>query len=233
LEEAAATRKPAPERKRKLDEAVVYATAHRIRIEALSIMNDAKASPNEIAVVLGEDLSAVSHHIRELYGDGSIESAGTTKRRNATEHFYRAVTLPYVTSDEYGGMSPNERREIAGLIVQAIMAETLAALRVGKMEREREPWLTWQAVPVDEEGEQEVAELMQETYDKVDDIKARNANRLVAARAKAQKEGEEPLPVGTTEIIALMSFERSRAGRPDLGYPPLSVDLAVKYHALK
>lgn len=225
MEKAAeATRKPAGKRKRVTDEAVFYATAHRIRIEALSMMNDGKTSPNEIAEFLGEKLPAVSHHIRELFDSGCIESAGTIKRRNATEHFYRAVTLPYVTSEEYQAMSPEERREIAALIVQAIMAETLAALRLGKMEGKREPWLTWQAVPVDAEGEQEVAEFMQETYDKADDIKARNANRLAKARAKAQEEGEEPLPAGRTEIVVLMSYERSREGRPDLGYPALSVD---------
>jgi len=224
LEQAVATRKPATKRKRTLDDAVVYATAHRIRIEALSIMNDAKTSPTEIAKILDEDLSAVSHHIRALFEDGSIESAGTAKRGSATEHFYRAVTLPYVTSEEYEGMSPADRREIAGLIVQAIMAETLAALRVGKMEGKREPWLTWQAVPVDEEGEKEISKLMQETYDKADDIKVRNAHRFSAAQTKARKMGQEPPPPGTTEIVALMSYERSRAGRPDLGYPPLSVD---------
>lgn len=208
-----ALRKPMEDRKRRLDDAVVFATAHKIRIEALSIMNDAKASPIEIARILGEDLSVVSHHIRELYGDGSIESAGTLRVRNATEHFYRAVTLPYVTSAEYAAMTSPERREVACLIVQAIVAETLAALQKGKMEMDCEPWLTWQAVPVDAEGKYEVIELMQETYDRFDAIKARNANRIALTN--------EP---GKTEIVALMSFERSRAGRPDLGYPPLSVD---------
>jgi hypothetical protein len=225
LENAAkATRKPVGKRKRVTDEAMVYATAHRIRIEALSMMNDGKTSPNEIAEFLGEKLPAVSHHIRELFDSGCIESAGTLKRRNATEHFYRAVTLPYVSSEEYQAMSPEERREIAALIVQAIMAETLAALRLGKMEGKREPWLTWQGVPVDAEGEQEVAELMQETYERVEDIKARNTNRFAAVRAEAQEEGREPLSVGKTEIVVLMSYERSRDGRPDLGYPALSVD---------
>jgi hypothetical protein len=132
--------------------------------------------------------------------------------------------LPYVTSEEYQAMSPAERREIAGLIVQAIMAETLAALRLGKMEGKREPWLTWQGVPIDDEGGVEIAELMEETYEKADDIKARNANRLAEARSKAQEEGTKPLPTGRTEIVVLMSFERSREGRPDVGYPTLSLD---------
>lgn len=80
MEKAAeATRKPAAKRKRVTDEAVFYATAHRIRIEALSMMNDGKTSPNEIAEFLGEKLPAVSHHIRELFDSGCIESAGTNQ----------------------------------------------------------------------------------------------------------------------------------------------------------
>lgn len=221
---ATAIRKKLTERARDADEAVVYATAHRIRVEALSIMNDGKASPNDIAEFLDEDLSTVSHHIRELFRDGSIESAGTVKRRNATEHFYRAVVLPYISSEEYAAMEPAKRREIAGLIVQAIMAETLAALRLGKMQGEREPWLTWQGVLVDEEGEQEVHDLMADTYEKTVDITARNANRIAAARLKAQKESRELPPLGKTQLVVLMSYERSRQGRPNLGYPKLDLD---------
>lgn len=217
-------RKPADKRKRPTDEALVYATAHKIRIEALSMMNDGKVSPNQIAEFLKEDLSAVSHHIRELFNDGSIESAGTAKRRNAVEHFYRAVVLPKVTSEEYQEMVPEERREIAALIVQAIMAETLASLRLGRMEGTREPWLTWQGVPVDMDGQQEITELMEETFEKADDISARNANRLADATKKAIEEGKEPPPLNKTEIVVLMSFERSRDGRPDVGYPQLSTD---------
>jgi len=73
-------------------------------------------------------------------------------------------------------------------------------------------------------GKVEVANLMSETYDKADDIKARSANRIAKARAKAQKEGKEPLPTGKTEIVVLMSYERSREGRPDVGYPALGLD---------
>lgn len=222
--EATAIRRMLADSTRNADEAVVYATGHKVRIEALSIMNDGKASPNEIAEFLDMDLSAVSHHIRELFRDGSIESAGTVKRRNATEHFYRAVTLPYVSSEEYKAMTPQERREIAGLIVQAIMAETLAALRLGKMQDEQEPWLTWQGVPVDEEGAEEIDDLMADTFAKADDIKVRNANRFAEARGQAVEEGKDPPPPGKTRIVVLMSYERSREGRPDLGYPPLSVD---------
>jgi DNA-binding transcriptional ArsR family regulator len=222
--EATAIRKMLAESTRDADEAVVYATGHKVRTEALSIMNDGKASPNEIAEFLDMDLSAVSHHIRELFRDGSIESAGTAKRRNATEHFYRAVTLPYISSEEYEVMTPPERRELAGLIVQAIMAETLAALRLGKMEGNREPWLTWQGVPVDGEGEREIDDLMADTYERADDIKVRNANRIADARKRAHEEGRELPPPGKTQIVVLMSYERSRKGRPDLGYPPLSVD---------
>lgn len=198
---------------------MVYATAHRIRIEALSMMNDAPMSPREIAEALDEDLDRVSHHIRSLFGDGSIELVKEEKRGNTIEHIYRAVKLALVTSEEYQAMEPIERREVAALIVQAITAEALASLQRGKMETEREPWLTWVAGQVDEQAEEELWELAQETHKKAKDIEGDCINRLANVHAKAKEEGREPPRLSSTRVFALMAFERSRAGRPNLGHP--------------
>lgn len=210
--------KPSAERKRELDDAVAYAVGHRIRIEALSILNDGTASPSDIAAILDEDVRMVGNHVRELYDSGCIEFIGTKKVRNATEHFYRAVTLPYITDDEYQAMPVKLRHQMAGLIVQAIVAETLASFRAGKMAADPRLWLTWQIVNVaDAEGKAEVAEEVRATYGRFEDIATRNANRLANARKKAKEEGKK-LPVGKAEVVALMSFERSRPGRPESGY---------------
>jgi DNA-binding transcriptional ArsR family regulator len=201
-------RKPVAERtKEKIDDAVVYAVGHRIRTDALSILNDGKASPNEIAEIMGEDVKKVGNHIRELFDAGCIESAGNTKVRNATEHFYRAVTMPYIDEAEYRAMPLPVRRELCALIIQAIMAEVLASLRAGKVETDDDVRLSWQRLNVDAEGKKEVAAVLKGTAEQLFDIQARNAARLVESKE-----------TGTTEIVAMMGFERNRSGRPDGGY---------------
>jgi predicted transcriptional regulator len=196
------------ERTRTIDDAVTYAVGHRIRIDALAILNDGKASPNEIAEVLGEDVKIVGNHIRYLFDSGCIEEVGTSKVRNATEHFYRAVTMPYIDEAEYHAMPMGVRRELCALIIQAIMAEVLASLRAKKIEEDDDVRLSWQRLNLDAEGKREVAAELKATAERLFDIQARNATRLAES-------GE----IGKTEVVALMGFQRSRPGRPDTGYP--------------
>jgi predicted transcriptional regulator len=214
LEPKAATRKVGAERKRPIDEAVACAVGHRIRIDSLAILAEGKHSSNDIAAMLGEDVRKVSNHVRELYECGCIESAGTTKVRNATEHFYRAVTLPYISDEAYRAMPKEARREVAGLIIQAITAETLASLRAGKLETDEDLWLAWDCLNLDAQGRREVADEFAASFDRLLDIKVRNATRLSEA-------GE----VGTTTIVSMTGFERSRPGRPLGGYSdPVKAD---------
>lgn len=219
LEQAEATRKPTTERKREIDDAVAYAIGHRIRIEALAILAEGRHSPSEIAKLLGEDVRLVGNHIRELYDCGCIEAAGTRKVRNATEHFYRAVTLPYISDEEYRAMSTESRREVISVIVQAVMAEVLASFRAKKLERDDDVWLAWDCANLDDKGKREVADELAESFERLSEIKARSAGRLAESREKAAEDDEEA-PEGTTTVISLMGFERSRAKRPASGYPP-------------
>ncbi len=202
-----ARRKPAKDRKRPIGEAVAYAVGHRIRIEALAILAEGKHSPNEVSAMLHEGLSVVSHHMKELFESGCIESVGTAQVRGATEHFYRAIKLPYISDEEYLAMPTDTRREIIGVIVQAIMSELLGSFQAEKLETDDDVWLAWDAANLDLEGKREVADELAASFERLLDIKARAANRLAES-------GE----TGTTTIISLTGFERSRQGQPTNGY---------------
>jgi DNA-binding transcriptional ArsR family regulator len=207
------------ERKRGVGDALAYAVGHRIRLDALAILAEGRHSPNEIAAMLRKNVSTVARHIRELYESGCIEFIGTEQVRGATEHFYRAVALPEISDEEYRALSPEARLEIIGLIVQAILAETLASLEAGKLETDENLAMLWDCVPVDEDGRQEILMERTESYERMNQIKAANINRLAKARKEAIERGEKP-PTGTTMIVTSMAFERSRPGRPERGYAP-------------
>lgn len=189
--------------RRSIDEAVAYAVGHRIRIDALAIFNEGTASPNQIAKAIGEGVSKVGHHVKELFDSGCIEFVGTEQRRGATEHFYRAVARPFVSDEEARELPAETKREFAALILQAIMAEGLAALRAGRMDDDEDVWMSWRSVNLDGEGRREVADEQAESYARIEEIEARCAARLVES-------GES----GTSTVVAAMGFERSRAGRP-------------------
>ena len=188
---------------RSIEEAVAYAVGHRIRVDALSILNEGKASPNEIAKTIDEGVSKVGHHVKELFESGCIEFVGTEQRRGATEHYYRAIERPFISDEEARELPAETKREIAALILQAVMAEGLSALWAGKMDADDDIWLGWRSLTLDAQGRREVADEQAESYARIEEIEARSAARLVEA-------GE----TGTSTVVAELAFERSRAGRP-------------------
>lgn len=181
--------------------AISYAVNHPIRLDCLAILIVRVASPSEIARELGISTSSAAHHVSELHKDGVVEFVKTEvggSRRGGAEHFYRATALPEVTDEDWLKMPTEGRRKMAGRVLQAIVAQSLAALRCQTMEVDDQLHLGWQAIPVDIEGEDEVAELLTATSEKATAIKTRNQARLEEA-------GEE----GTVRIVATLGFWRA------------------------
>jgi predicted transcriptional regulator len=207
LEGLATGRKRASEHKRGINGVLVYALGNWIRVDALAILAEGRHSVSEVAEIMDLDLKRVSGHIRELHRCGCIEEAGTEKVRNTTEHFYRAVELPYIDDETYRDLSLEARREILALIIQAMMAETLASFRAGKLENNENTWIGWDCANLDAQGQRELKDEITATLERVVDIKARAAHRL-------SESGE----VGITTVYTFNAFERSRPGRPQGGY---------------
>jgi DNA-binding transcriptional ArsR family regulator len=198
---------PPSERNRPIDQAVVFALGHRIRLDALAILAEGTHSPSEIAEMLGEDRRVVSNHIRKLFEAGCIEEVRTATVRNVTERFYRALTMPYISDETYRAMTHEDRKEIIALIIQSLTAEVMASFRAGKIEADNNAWMAWDALDLDEEGREELSKELAIRYERLLAIKRRNAKRLTKA-------GDAGVPT----VVALMGFTRSRHGRPARGY---------------
>jgi hypothetical protein len=95
-------------------------------------------------------------------------------------------------------MTWQERQISAGLIVQGLVAEIMAALWAGQMFDDPRDWLTWQPVNLDAAGRQELFEEQEESWKRLEAIKARAADRVA-------KTGEETAPY----VISALGFERA------------------------
>ncbi len=200
-------RTPAAGRAKDGADAVAYAAGNRIRVDALEVFAEGTISVGEVARAIGVDLKKLSDHIRYLYGYGRIENAGIERARNTNKHFYRAVTLPCIRPEDYQAMSPGERREAMGLIIQSITVETLASFRSRKLENDKQVQLIWDCLSLDDKGPAEVAACLTKGDKRLLAIQAANAKRLA-------KSGESGIPM----VASLVGFRRSRPGRPDTGY---------------
>ena len=117
---------------------VVKALAHPLRVRALAILTEREASPSELADELDEPLGNVSYHVRLLHDLGLIELVGTTPRRGAIEHHYRArpdrhLRVADLTLDDAGWDELGE--ELRALDKRAAAIEERALARLGPSPR--------------------------------------------------------------------------------------------------
>jgi DNA-binding transcriptional ArsR family regulator len=207
----------AGQRGKSIEEVVSYAVGHRIRVEVLTMLHEGVYCPNEIAESLGEPLGRVTHHVNELLDAGSIELARTEQVRNTTRHFYRAAELPDPVSqavpvpetemikpriysdEEVAAMPPQQRKMTAGMILQASIAEALAALWAGKLSEDRRVFLAWRWFNVDARGREEIADEQARSWARIQEIEAE-------ATARLNESEEKPVSV----VVAGQGFERSR-----------------------
>ena len=146
------------QRGKRIEEVVSYAIGHRIRVQILVILSEGVFTPDQIARIIEEPTNKVSHHIKELLDAGSIELAKTERVRNTLQHYYRAVEMPYYSDEEIAAMPPHQRQVIAGLCLQQIMAEAMAAFWAGNMVSDPRVWLTQRWFNVDRQGREEIAD---------------------------------------------------------------------------
>jgi DNA-binding transcriptional ArsR family regulator len=192
-------RQQSPQRRKSIEQVLSFAWNHRIRVQVLSILNEGTYTPGQIAAIIGEPLSKVSHHIRELAEGGSIELAKVAKARNADQHYYRAVEMPFYSDEEVWAMTPEQRQMSAGFVIQNMIAEAMTAFWAGTIRDDPRTWLAWRWFNVDQEGREAIADEQQRHWDRICEIEAEATNR----RAKS---GEDAKSI----IVANMGFERER-----------------------
>lgn len=197
---AKATAARAGQRNKSIEEVVAYAISHRTRVHILITLNEGTFTPGQIAEIIGVPLNSVSNHVRELVDAGSIELAKTEQVRNATLHYYRAVEMPFYSDEEIAAMTPQQRQVSAGLVVQSLIAELMAALWGGKL-ADPEVWLAWNWFYVDQQGRRDVLDEEAKFWKRVQDIEVESANR----RAES---GEEAVSM----LVTQLAYERARKG---------------------
>jgi DNA-binding transcriptional ArsR family regulator len=185
--------------KRSVEDAISYAVGHRIRIEILAYLNEGPASPEDMRKRLRLSASTIGHHIKELMQDGSIELADVRPVRNALQHVYRAVKIPFYNDEEIEAMTPGERQTLAGLILEAVMAESMASFWAGKLPHDPRVWLSWRWFNVDAQGRADIADEQARSWERVREIEDESNTRRI-------KSGEETESI----IVVSLGFPRCR-----------------------
>jgi DNA-binding transcriptional ArsR family regulator len=179
---------------------VTKALNHRVRVAILTALHDGPASQKDLATLLHQPLSNISHHIEELRKSAAIEVAYTKRVGNVDQHYYAPVivTATYRHPEELATLTEDEHQVLSRVIVQSISAEVLAALRAGHLAGDPHASTAWDRVWLDERGYRELAEAAGAFLVRMEEIAAESTARIAET-------GEPASPY----IGAVMAFRQA------------------------
>lgn len=179
-----------------VDQRLVKALAHPLRVEILTILNERMASPNELSKELEEGLSQVSYHVKVLKDFECIEMVKTEPRRGAVEHYYRATERSFIPDSEWKSLPDSIKPGVTWSAFKMIIEDVVGAIKGGSFNARDDVHMSCTPGVVDEQGWNESVDLVNETLERVMGIHAASAKRLA-------KSGEEGIPA----TAVLMNFE--------------------------
>jgi DNA-binding transcriptional ArsR family regulator len=180
-----------------IDQRLVHALAHPMRVQILEILSDRVASPIGLSAELGTSLSHVAYHTRTLDDCGCLQLVGTEQRRGGTEHFYKAAPDSFIGSREWRQVPKSVRAGVTAASLQTFMDKAVAALEAGTIDDRDDTTLSWMPVRVDDEGWREVTEILREASERVLAAESRSRARL----------GSNGKRSATSAVVALANFE--------------------------
>ncbi len=198
-----------------VDSRLAKALAHPLRVQLLAALNEGVASPNELAKRLEEPLTNVSYHVRMLHDLGCIELVQTEPRRGALEHYYRAIVRPFFGERDWKRLPKNARGSISDAVLQLVWDDAADAIKSGLFDEREDRHLSRSVLAIDEQGWEDLHDLLAETLDRAMQIQADSASR-----ASKQEDGEtfsvnlvmvtHPTPSSAKETTAPASGTRKK-----------------------
>lgn len=180
-----------------IDQRLIRALAHPLRVQILEILSDRVASPHRLSVDLDVGLSDVAYHTRTLDSYGCLELIETAQRRGATEHFYKATPDSFLGNRNWRKVPRSLLGGVSGATLQTFVDKAIDALEAGTLDGREDTIFRWMPLFLDQTGWKEVVAVMEE------------ATNLILA---AQRRSQDRLADGGTEdavstVVGMASFE--------------------------
>jgi DNA-binding transcriptional ArsR family regulator len=177
--------------KRGVDRTIGSVVAHPLRSRCLTRLAEVTASPAELAIEFRKPLSDVSYHVATLLKAGAIELVGERPVRGSIQHFYRAISLPYIDSGENAAMSLDDRLEFARMTTQLATADATIALDAKTFNQRPDAHVVRIPMVVDEDGWGELAEIYDEMVERIFAVRAASDQRRAGLGAAGEAEGAD------------------------------------------
>ena len=159
------------------DPRYVKAMSHPLRVRILAMLDERKASPNQLAGWLGASLGTVAYHVRTLEQLGLIELVDETRVRGAVEHHYRARARPNVTAEGWAQAPPIAKQAAVGSSLDVIAEYARQSAASGGFDRE-DAQLRRALVKLDARGFTALSKAVDKLLEQAEKIEAAAAERI-------------------------------------------------------
>jgi DNA-binding transcriptional ArsR family regulator len=181
----------------RIDQELVRALAHPIRVNILEALQGRVASPSELSKEMEESLGVISYHTNALVECGCLELVHTKPRRGALEHFFGVTPRSFIGHQDWRRAPRSLRGGVTSAALQTFIDKASEALEAGTIDSREDTTLNWMPMTVDAAGWGEIAEIMDDALKQLMAVHERSSKRL---------DGDEGIPI----IVGLASFEASR-----------------------
>jgi DNA-binding transcriptional ArsR family regulator len=185
----------------RIDQELVKALGHPLRVRVLEALQNRVASPSELAKEMDQSLGLISYHTNTLLECDCLELVHTRPRRGAIEHFYRAKPRSFIGHQDWRRAPLSVRDRVTAAAVGSFLDRAAAAIEADTIDSREETRLSWMPIAVDDTGRREVAAILDEAAKQLTAVHDRSVKRLG---------GSPGIPV----IVGLAGFEAGGAASP-------------------
>jgi DNA-binding transcriptional ArsR family regulator len=184
-----------PTKEPAIDQRIMKALSHPLRVRMLTLLNQKVASPSELADELDEPLGNVSYHMRFLADLKMVKLVRTEPRRGAVEHYYEALEPPLISDDDWAQLPVALRRSLSDSTLTDIARDLKGAGETGGFDREN-MHVSRVSLSLDQQGWDELSGVLS-------DLRERARKVQDDANKRRKRSGEDAIPTA----LVLMQFE--------------------------
>jgi DNA-binding transcriptional ArsR family regulator len=163
---------------RTIDQDLVRALGHPMRVRILEALQGRTASPTELAREFRESLGVVSYHANALLDVGCIEQVRTRPKRGTVEHFFTARPRSFIGHQDWRSVPVSVRGGVTVEALRTFIAKVGAALDADTIDSREDTTLNWMPIVVDERGWRETAEILDRALRELMSVAAGSRERL-------------------------------------------------------
>ena len=161
-----------------IDQDLVRALAHPMRVRILEALQGRTASPTELAREFKESLGVVSYHANALLEVECIEQVRTQPKRGTIEHFYTARPRSFIGHQDWRRTPVSVRGGVTDEAIRTFVAKVGAAVDADTIDSREDTTLNWMPMVVDDRGWRETAEILDRALRELMTVAADSRERL-------------------------------------------------------